>query len=559
MSKLRFAFEEASADLDNMDTNARIDADPSPPEEGAQEAAAEQTPGDDAQATPEVDSAEARAEGEEGGDEDEENDLSDPNKPLEIMDTDDLKVMELDDLNRVEAIRNDHKEVVEAVSEDGMIVLKNLDGALEHFLQAADTRARASLQLAAECFAEAQQIAGFGVPSLIQVPVEPAVVDPTSLSTALESIGGTISNIIKALINVLRKAVQFLRDFFRQIWRQIRSLENAIKRRTDELLRYRKAYGKQLEGFARAQGIDPNAEYVELGKNKLYLTFRGTLPGQNKTNDVPDFATAFTDLNVLMAQGADYEKILALLPASCEKFLDFVAQSQDGTVPTDTVMQLFSMVPSFENLMPKECTYAIHAHGVQAPRDEGEESILMVSQEYIGNFYQIGTWPDRDFFARDPNTLDVLATSRVDYRHDPGVALSNGAARAVDIQELEKAQRAATTQAQMLIKLQRVGDAVEQRLERLTEVLKKAEATNWQNNQSDASVAAVKNQQVVLLTRAISSVQGSTQRYFTEVVGHVRNVQYAWYAYLTANLKRDKEILSKGDPRAPKQAGPALA
>lgn len=565
MARRRFLAFEDDSELESLDTDKQIGKkkEGSEDDKPAADSNTDQDAADDSsseEATPAEGDTPAEGEGEdlsggedEGGGDGEEkpkNDLSDPDKPLEVFKPEDLKVVELAELNEAEESKEKNTELVEAVSQDGHAVLKDLDEALEHFQEALKSRSRASLQLAAECFQEAQLGAGLSVPVAIEVPAEGAEVSEELLKPAMESITGTISNIIKAVLEALKKALAWLRQFFRQIWRQIRDLEAANKKATDELIRYRRLNRQHLEAFAKAQGVD-YYQYVQLGKHKAFLTINGMLPGENPTPTVPDFAFAFTELNMLMSQGTNYEKLLALLPASCEKFLEYVAQSPDGNLDKQQVIDLFASVPSLENFLPKDATYAVHAHGVSANRDKGHETVLVVSKEYLGNFFQIGHWPDRDFFAQDPDTLDVLGAARIEYKYDSTSQVKNDFARALELVELDKAQKASAAQAQQLISLQRIGDTVEDRLERLTQVLRKAEAINWQNSQNSAQVAAAKNQQVVRLVKAISSVQGSTQAYFRDCAMHVRNVQLAWFYYLKANLKRDMEIYHKGDPRDP--------
>jgi hypothetical protein len=544
MSRRRFSFEDNSSDQENLDTEERIgdaDIDSSAVAEGGD------TPVSDEMVDPNADSSLE--------DEDEDK-IPDEDKPIELVDVDELGVNELANLNERED-RKENTEAVEVIDKDGQLVMAKLETALEHFREAAKTGSRKTLRAAAECMQEAQEIAGVGDPYVITVPDEaPVDVAPewiasslqdSEIKTAQESLGSTVSSIIKAVLEALRKAVDYLRRMLRDLWLHMRSLEAAIKRRTEELIALRKTHKVKLEQFARAQEADFD-RYVQLGRHKAYLIFHDGMPGMENHEKVPSFSKAFTDLNVLLSQSPEYEKFLAILPASCEKFIQYVNESVTGDVDAPTINALFSTLPSMVTLMPKEYTEAMAAHGLQ----QTDETTLWVSPEYIGNFFQVGFMPKSDFQSTGPSYLDVLTICKVDYTRDNSLAMENDYGRFLNTSELEACERAASAQSQLLITVQRMGDNVAHRLEKLTEIVKKIDAQVWHNNQAPAEVAAAKNKHMVTLARALSSIEGTSNRYFSEVVRHVASVQYAWYSYLTATLKRDAEILRTGIPSAVK-------
>jgi hypothetical protein len=518
MSRLRFAFEDDSSDDMNLDTEARIgdtNEDAPLPQDGEGDASA--TDDGDEEADP-ADNA------------------PDPDGPLELHKPEDLRVMELDDLLNKEALKDKTGEVVKAVVDDGHLVLQDLDHAMEQFLNVKKHLAVGPLVVAAECYAKAQERIGIAHPTVLQVAgLELGQIDVTA---AMESIGTTLSTVIKTIMAAIRKALVFLKQVMKDIWRHLRSLEDAIKKRGDELIKFRKLNLRRLDAYFQSLGVDRD-QYVQMGKHKAFLTIAGRTPVPD--NQIGNFAAHFQRLNKLVATALKYEAFLSPLAPILEQVLVLVKDSADGNFDAADLAQALDKVPNLQTLQP-EGPYeeAVHAHGVQAP----DGCVLMVSQEFLGNFFQVVTWPN-DPAAFD-SALARYAATKIEYKRDETLELTNDFMRVLETTEVEDAQKAANLQAQLLISMQRVGDSVEHKLDGLADFLKKVDAQVWQNNQGNPDVAARKNQILIDLTRAVSTIEGNCSRFFLEVGSQVRSVQYAWYAYLTANLKREMEILQQG-------------
>lgn len=508
--KRHLAFED-NADLDNLDTDQRVGDDSPAPED---------TPSD----SDDGDNQEVTSD-----------DIAD--KPLVIPDVKDLAVTELAGMLK-EQDHKDNDQVLQAVAEDGQVVLKHLDQALEHFRAACQARTSQPLGYAAEELAQAQAFAGVGVPHVIDMRNTTGALSDATIATAMEGLGSTVSTVIKAIIAAIRKALAFLKQFFKDVWRHLRALDAAIKKRGDELVQFRKRYRKQLLAAGEAQGVKYE-QYVQLGRHKPFLCIGGEVPNDEKAG----YGFQLKGLNALMASALAYEKLITPFVPACEKLLEDVKDSSDGNITAGDIEAFFKDVPSFGSLMAKaNFSPAELAHGLQ-PTDE---TTLMISDEFLGNFFQAIYLPNGDFAQSSPTVVEKLAVCKIEFTRDEALTMTDDYMRELKSDEIEEAQKNAVEQAQLLISMQRVGDMVEHRLEQLTELLKKVDAQVWHNNQGDAAVAAAKNQQLIILTRAVSAVEGSCHRFFTEVGSHVRSVQYAWYAYLTANLKRDVEILRQG-------------
>jgi len=506
MSRRRFSLEEAEEDV-STDTDRKI--------------------GDDV-ADPSADDA----------DTDDEEDEGDDSKPLVLPDLADLQVVKLEEMLEHQQLEERRDALHEALTQDAPLAMETLHRALEHFKVSCLTRTTASLKLAQEEQVAAQETAGVITPEVLEVPLEAADVQDAQLSDALESLGTTVSGIIKAIYAAIKKALALLKEFLRDMWRQLKSLEEAIKKRGDDILALRKRYERKLDSLVQLHSVSLT-RYVQLGKYKPFLCLDGK---EIALDAVMGYRESFSQLNGLLKQAPLYEKFAEELTGSFERLLKLIKENTDGQIANETIDTIFAKVPPIHTLAPLGQA-ALLAHGLQAT----DETVLDVSDEYIGNLFQVAFNPNTDFLSSNPSVVQQYAVWKIDYTTDGTKAPADDFMRVLETAEIVAAQKAALDQAQLLISAQRISDHVEHRMESLSEILRQVDSFVWQNNQGEASVAALKNQQLIALTRAVSSIEGTTNRYFTQVLTHVRNVQYAWYQYLTETFKRELEILRLSD------------
>lgn len=462
-------------------------------------------------------------------------------EPLELPDLDALKVSELDDLNVAASAEN--KEAIDTVAENGQEVLDHLDTALEHFIDCCKTKRRASLKLAQEEHTLAQSVGEMNNIDVLEVPEEAAELDDAVLSPALESIGSTISGVIKAIYALIRKALTFLSDFLRNIWRELTSLQKGIATRTAEIVSMRKRLGSESDkddgdrigAFAASHGVDFK-KYVQVGRHKAFLCLGGKELVEGR------YEVEFERLNGLLKSSPKYEAFLKELPKAFEDMLTLVKSSVTGVIPASNIDLLFQNVPDCLTLAVDMVTSAQMAHGL-LPTDD---TSLLISNEYIGNFYQAELRPNTVFLKTRPSIVQRYAVWGIRYTKDSSLAIEGDFLRLLKTNELKAVSTLAVEQATSLISAQRSGDQITRYLDSLSEMLKKTDGAVWQNNQGDAASAALKNQQLVTMAKAVSSIEATINRFYTTALLHIRSVQHAWFAYLNATLMRERELIKLG-------------
>lgn len=463
----------------------------------------------------------------------------DPDAPIELPDLDDLKIFELERKEASQQRREEHKEVIEAIQQDGAIVLTKMNDALEHFRQACLTKSSGKLQLASESLDQAQEIAGVGAIEHVPYPPAEQTLEQADLDTAMEGFSTTISNILKAIMAAIKKAMMYLKDFFKDIWRQMRSLEEAIKKRGEQIADVRKRNVKLLDRNAKQVGVDYD-NYVDLGGKKRYLLVAGERP---TPAEKADYSERFRDLTGLMATARAYDEFIRSFDDGAASFLNALEQSVDGLLDRSEIDQIFKDVASLDAMHVK-AAYDV-ADLVDENHHSDDQIELEVSPDFIGNFKQIFAVPNGKFLAGNPTVLENLAITRIDYSEEAALGVQNGMMPFLELWTIERASKVIAEQAQLLITMQRIGDMCVYELdEQLAVRLKKADSLVVQNSKESAEVAAAKNQHLITLTRAAGALTGFTNNFFTQVTSHVRNVQYAWLSYLTETLKRDIAVLN---------------
>lgn len=464
-----------------------------------------------------------------------EEDAFDPDAPLELADVSELKVTELAELNEKQAEEN--KTRVEMVAGEGQVLLSRLDRAFENFKQSCVSKAGGDLRLAQEEQQGVIEEGGMAGEQALEVPAEAADLTDAILSPALESLGTTLSGVIKAIYAMLKKSLAFLRDMLREIWRQHASLNKAIAVRSNEIISLRKNLGKGLSIFANSFGVKPES-YVQIGAHKQYLLLAGKLVGEQGTS----YTDHFKRLNELIASSELHLAFVESLPAAFEKHLEYIKANSDGVFDQAVINGFYAGVPNYQALPVHLALQAQHAHGL-APT---EDTNLLISEEYIGNFFQAAMHPNTKFLNTAPNIAQIYAVWKVLYTKDSAVAIGNDTMPMLINSEITAASVEASKGAMEMIKAQRCADRTTHHLDTLSEILKKVDAFVWQNNQGEPAIAAEKNQQLLGIAQAIGSIESNIHRFFSEVLLHTRNVNHAWYAYLTATLLFERDLAQKG-------------
>lgn len=462
-------------------------------------------------------------------------------EPLEMPDVSKLQVMELEHM-QAEQARAENTHMLKVVCTDGQAVLDGLQASLESYLEACVGKKTSTLRIAAEHLAQAQELAGIGAPEVVQTPAGD-VLEEKHLTAALESIGSSISSVIKAIIAAIKKALAFLKQFMKDCWRHLRSLDDAIKREGDTLIAFRKKYKAELNKYSAAQNVDQQ-RYVQLGHKKSFLTIDGEAPVVDEHIQKDGYAEEFMRMNSLASTSLKYDAFVSALPEAFQKVLDAVSKSVDmSDIDSGDLDNMLKDVPATSTLPhDAKSTVCAKAHGIQAP----DYCDAFLSKEYMGNFFQVY------IASHSWDLLRRMELDRVEYTHDELQAMANDFMPMLESAEIERVQKAVILQSQTLISMQRVCDAVEHKLDGLTDFLKKVDAQIFQNNQGDATIAAHKNKVLISVTKVISTVEGNCTRFFQDVTSQMRSQQYAWLAYLVANHKREIEILTQG--RAAEQA-----
>lgn len=473
--------------------------------------------------------------GDTADDQNNEENAFDPDAPLELLDVSELKVTELAELEAKQAEEN--KTRVEMLSGDGQVLLTRLDRAFENFKQSCVSKAGGDLRLAQEEQQGVIEEGGMVGEQALEVPAEAADLTDAILSPALESLGTTLSGVIKAIYAMLKKTLAFLRDMLREMWRQHASLNKAIAVRSNEIISLRKSLDKQLPIFANSFGVKPES-YVQIGTHKQHLLLAGKLVYEDQTT----YSEQFKKLNELVGSSELYLAFVESLPGAFEKHLEYIKANSDGVFDQAVINGFYADVPNYQALPVHLALQAQHAHGLTPTEDTN----LLISGEYIGNFFQASLHPNTKFLNTNPNIAQIYAVWKVQYTKDSAVAIGNDTMPMLINSEITAASVEASKGAMEMIKAQRCADRTTHHLDTMSEILKKVDSFVWQNNQGDPAIAAEKNQQLLGIAQAIGSIESNIQRFFSEVLLHTRNVNHAWYAYLTATLMFERDLARKG-------------
>lgn len=456
-------------------------------------------------------------------------------QPLEMVDVDALQVNELQQMQS-EQEREENTQVIRVLDTDVPKALDHIQAALEHFIQATNLKNVSSLRLAAEQMEQAHDLVGMPMPAVVPT-AEGQVLEESHLNAALESLGGTLSTLIKAIAAMIKKAIAFLKQFLKDCWRHLRSLDDAIERETKSLLEFRKKNSKRLLAYAQTKAPADWQKHVSLPVHKSLLLVDGKQPSV-----VGDgYAQQFMRMNKLAQQAIRLDEYVQKLPAAFKDVLDTTTASVDGLFSAEQIKQSLKLpgMQAWMGLKAADYTAAIHVHGLQAP----DGCALWVGEEYMGNLFEIFTLQEH---LPEPLTqLNAMANEKIEFRSDEARGVGDDFLRCLDTQEIKQTADAVRLQAETLISMQRIGDRVDTVLDQLSDFLKKVDAQVWQNNQGNAQVAAGKNQVLLDLARAAASTQTTCSNFFQTVVAHIRRQQLAWLSYLVANHKADLRAVAE--------------
>lgn len=469
-----------------------------------------------------------------GGQSDDATDEADGDKPIELPDVQELEIMRVDAMDE-DKERREKTDDLRIVLDDGKVLMQHLDTALEHFQNAVVGRKAGTLRLAQEELAVAQDMAGALYPNVIDIPQTDQLSDE-NLELAMESLGSTVTSVVKAIIEALLKALELLKRFLRDVWRQLRALDSAIRIRGQELLQLRKGNEKRLLKRYEVMGVQLD-QFVSISSNHK----RSLSLGEIAAGEERPWRMEFERLAQLMATARQYEQHVSMMSDGFTALLDMLADSADGKLANADVDKCFRGAGLPIKFMPHaQQGWAKHAHGENAT----DLTDLKVSEEYLGNFFQVGHEPNAHMLSLQPSLVQQWAVCKIGYVTDASAPMANDFMPQLSLAQLPSSLQACAAMGQELITAQRSSERVEIQLEKLSFVVKRAGQMVWQSAQGDAVARAEKHRQLIAVVQAISTIEGNCTNFFMQGIKHVRQVQQAWLVYLDASLKREREILN---------------